>query len=291
MTPWLALSLGLWLGQTPEVTPSLPPDADTQDPAALEFRSAWERALLNADATDEGQDYTDGTVQMPVLDVGGSGEATRSVPVTSGAASPPTAAAAATTAPGTGGAGPEGTTDDAQSPGTAPAAGSDTPADGNLQLQVEQLRAQVQTLQGQVAAQQEQEAVRAEALQQQLATMQERAEALEEQRQQRLDELERAGQWLVAADQALAVGELDIGDALREADTALAQVAQSATEAGSGQTVLLVEGARTSIAQALSSTGNRDTIKARWELIFAAERLREARRHNLDEASATTITR
>ena len=48
MTPWLALSLGLWLGQTPEVTPSLPPDADTQDPAALEFRSAWERALLNA---------------------------------------------------------------------------------------------------------------------------------------------------------------------------------------------------------------------------------------------------
>jgi len=94
-----------------------------------------------------------------------------------------------------------------------------------------------------------------------------------------------------ALEQALLVGELDIGDALREADSALLQVVQSATEAGSGQTVLLVEDARSSIAQALSSTGHRDTYRARWDLLFAAERLREARRHNLDEASATTVTR
>jgi FtsZ-binding cell division protein ZapB len=277
MTPWLALSLGLWLGQTPEVTPSLPPDADTQDPAALEFRSAWERALLNADATDEGQDYTDGTVQMPVLDVGGSGQATRSVPVTGGTASQPAAGTAAT---GTGGAGTAGAPDDAPAQDTPPDTGSAAGATGPLQLQVDELRTQVQTLQSQVAVQQQQDAV-----------MRERAETLEEQRQQRLSELERAGQWLVAADQALLVGELDIGDALREADSALLQVVQSATEAGSGQTVLLVEDARSSIAHALSSTGNRDTYRARWDLLFAAERLREARRHNLDEASATTVTR
>jgi hypothetical protein len=277
MTPWLALSLGLWLGQTPELTPSLPPDADTQDPAALEFRSAWERALLNADATDEGQDYTDGTVQMPVLDVGGSGQATRSVAVTDGTASQPAAAPAAT---GTGGAGMAGAPDDAQAQGTAADTGSDARAAGALQLQVDELRTQVQTLQSQVAVQQQQD-----------AAMRERAETLEEQRQQRLSELERAGQWLVAADQALLAGELDIGDALREADTALLQVVQSATEAGSGQTVLLIEDARSSIAQALSSTGHRDTYRARWDLLFAAERLREARRHTLDEASATTVTR
>jgi len=285
MTPWLALSLGLWLGQTPGLTPSLPPDADTQDPAALEFRDAWERAIQNAEATDEGQDFTDGTVQMPVLDVGGSTGADRSVSATSSAAAQPAADT------GTGGAGTEGTSDNAQAQGTAPAAGSDARATGNLQLQVDELRAQVQTLQAQVAAQQQQDAVRAEALQQQLADMRQRAETLEDQRQQRLEELERAEQWLVAADKALEAGELDIGDALREADAALAQVAQSATEAGSGQTVVLVEDARGSIAQALSSTGHRDSASARWDLFDAALRLREARRHNLDEASATTVTR
>jgi hypothetical protein len=288
MTPWLALSLGLWLGQTPEVTPSLPPDADTQDPAALELRDAWERALLNEDATDEGQDSTDGIVQMPVLDVGGSAQADRSVPVASGAASQP---AADTAAAGTGGAGTEGTTDEAQAQGTVPAAGSDAPATGNLQRQVDELRTQVQTLQGQLAAQQQQEAARSESLQQQLTGMRERAETLEAQRQQRLSELERAREWLVAVDQALAVGELDIGDAMREADAALAQVVQSASEAGSGQTVLLVEDARGIMARVLASTANRDTHWARWDLFFAAELLRQARRHNLDEASATTLIR
>lgn len=279
MTPWLALSLGLWLGQTPEITPSLPPDADTQDPAALEFRDAWERALQNADATDEGQDATDGVVQMPVFEVGGSNQGYTSVPVAGGTASQPTADTEAT---GTGGAGTEGTTDEDSAQDSAAASGTGTTpgATGNLQQQVNALRSEVQTLQAQLAAQQQQD-----------AAMRERANTLEQDRQLRLDEIERARQWLVAADQALVAGELDIGDALREADAALEQVVQSATDAGSGQTVVLVEGARTDIAQALSSTGNRDTYKARWDLFFAYERLREARRQNLDEASATTVTR
>ncbi|HYH95839.1 hypothetical protein [Hyalangium sp.] len=288
MTPWLALSLGLWLGQTPEITPSLPPDAETQDPAALELREAWERALQNADATDEGQDFTDGTVQMPVLDVGGTAEADRSVSVPSTAA---TGSATDTQATGTGGAGTEGTSGEAQAPGAPPPVVSAAPTTGNPQRDVEQLRAQVQALQAQLQAQQEQDTVRAEALQQQLTGMRERAEELELMRQQRLAELERAGQWLLAVDQALAVGELDVGDALQEADAALAQVAQSATDAGSGQTVILVEGARGSIARALNSAGHRDTSSARWDLFYAAEQIREARRQNLDEASATTLTR
>jgi hypothetical protein len=271
MTPWLALSVGLWLGQTPEVTPPLPPDADTQDPAALELREAWERALQNADATDEGQDFTDGTVQMPPLDLGGT--------------------EAATQATGIGGAGTEGTSGEAEAQEATPPMGSAAPATGNLQRDMEQLRAQVQKLQTQLQDQQQQDTARAEALEQQLTGMQERAEELELMRQQRLAELERAEQWLVAVDQALEAGELDVGDALQEADAALAQVAQSATDAGSGHTVLLVEGARGSIARVLNLVGHRDSSQARWVLFDAAEQIREARRQNLDEASATTLTR
>jgi chromosome segregation ATPase len=190
----------------------------------------------------------------------------------------PTADTAGT---GTGGAGTAGTSDEAQASGTAAAGtGSNAGATGNLQQQVNALRSEVQTLQAQVAAQQQQD-----------ADMRERADTLEQQRQVRLDEIERARQWLIAADKALEAGELDIGDALREADAALENVVQSATDAGSGQTVLLVEDARTRMAQALASTGNRDTYKARWDLFFAYERLRDARRQNLDEASATTVTR
>jgi hypothetical protein len=259
MTPWLALSLGLWLGQMPETTPSLPPDADTQDPAALQFRAAWERALQNADATDEGQEATDGAVQMPAFEVRGSD----------------------TAAMGTGGAGTAGTTDEAQSSSTAASGtGSTAGATGNLQQQVNALRSEVQALQAQVAAQQQQD-----------ADMRERADTLEQQRQVRLNEIERARQWLITADKALEAGELDIGDTLLEADAALRHVVQSATDAGSGQTVLLVEDARTRIAQAFASTWNRNTYKARWDLFFAYERLRDARRQNLDEASATTVTR
>jgi hypothetical protein len=268
MTPWLTLSLGLWLGQTPEVTPPLPPDADIQDPAAIEFREAWERALQNVDATDEGQDYTDGIVQMPALDVGDprNGSAP-SVPVASGTAAQPAADAGGA---GIGGAGQAGTGEEAQAQG----------ATGNTQVDVAQLRAQVQELQTQV-----------DSMQQQLGGMRDNAAELERMRQQRLEELQRAGTWLVAADQALAVGELAIGNALGEADAALAQVIQSATEAGSGRTVILAEGARAAILRALEATGRRDTAQARWDLFNAAEHLREARRHNLDEPSATTVTR
>ena len=257
MTPWLTLSIGLWLGQTPEVTPPLPPDADIQDPAAIEFREAWERALQNVDATDEGQDYTDGTVEMPTLDVEGT----------------PAEAA------GVGGAGPAGAPEDTQA---QDATGNTQPqgATGSTQGDVAQLRTQVQELQLQVGS-----------LQQQLTGMRDNAAELERMRQQRLEEIERAVTWLAAADQALAVGELAVGNALQEADAALAQVIQSATEAGSGRTVILAEGARGAILRALEAAGRRDTSQARWDLFYAAENLREARRHNLDEASATTITR
>lgn len=202
MTPWLTLSLGLWLGQTPEASPSLPPGAEVQDPAAIELREAWERALQN--------------------------------------------------------------TDDIRS----------------AQGDVAQLRAQVQELQTQVNN-----------LQQQISGMRDNAAELESMREQRLELIARAGTFLVAADQALAVGDLTVGRTLQEADAALAQITQNASDAGSGRTVALVEGARGAILLALEATGRRDTAEARWDLWEAAERLREARRNNLDEPSATTVTR
>jgi vacuolar-type H+-ATPase subunit I/STV1 len=209
MTPWLALSLGLWLGQTPDVSPSTPPDANVQDPAAITLQQAWERALQNEEAT------------------------------------------------------------------------------ANAQREVAQLRAQVQELQTQVSNIEQQ----LSGAQQQLSGMRDNAAELERMRQQRLEQIARAGTFLAAADQALSVGELAVGSTLQEADAALVQILQSASEAGGGQTVALVEGARGAILRALEATGRRDTAEARWDLWDATERLRQARRVDLDEPSATTVTR
>ena len=248
MTPWLALSLGLWLGQTPEMSSSAPADASTQDPAALQLRDAWAQALANGDTTDTG--------------------------------------------PGFGGSGTQGTSDGTQAAQATGANGSGNSngSAGNTRQQVQQLRAQVQSLQSQLAAQQEESAANTQLLQQQLTGMQERAAELEQLRRQRLAGLERARDWMVAADQALEVGDLAVGDALNEADSALEQVVQSASASGSGQTMSLIQDARGLIAQALESTGHRDTLQARQYLIAADWRVREARRQNLDAPSATVVT-
>ncbi|WP_224247740.1 hypothetical protein [Hyalangium gracile] len=282
MKAWLPLSLGLLLGQTPEVTPAVPPDADVQDPAAIELREAWERALLNADATDEGQDFTDGNIQMPALEVGGRNDTTRSVPAADAAAAGQATGLGTT---GVGGAGTAGITDAAGA--TEGTQAAQAPAStGNPQQDVAQLRAQVQALQAQLEA----STANTGLVQEQLTGIQDRAGEMERLRQERLSELERARTWLVAADQALAVGELAIGDALTEADTALAQVLDSATATGSGQTVILIEDARGFIAQALEATGRRDTYQARGHLLAADWQLRQARRENLDTPGATVVT-
>ncbi|WP_224369903.1 hypothetical protein [Hyalangium versicolor] len=282
MNPWFAISFGLLLGQTPEVAPAVPTDADVQDPAAIELRDAWERALLNADATDEGQDSTEGSIQMPVLEVGRSDNALRTVSVPADAAAQQTAGLSTS---GTGGAGTAGSSEDTQATQSA-SSNTGTNSTRNTPQNLAQLRSQLESLQ----AQQEENAANNQLLQQQLTGMQERAQELERMRQERLSELERSRSWLVAADQALAVGEMAIDDALGEADSALATVLDSATSAGVGQTVVLVEDARSFIAQALEATERRDTYQARGYLIEADWRLREARRQNLDTPGATVVT-
>jgi hypothetical protein len=236
----------LWLGQTPPGATSLPPDADTQDPAALELRDAWERALNEAEATDEGQGQADDTVRMPVLDIGAP-DSSITVPVARG-----------------------------------------LPA--NDTTDQESLRTQVESLQSQLEAQQQEAAARTGLVEQELAGMQERAQQQERLRTERLDLLEDAGRWMLAADQALATGELDIGDALDEADAALAEVIENATAAGHGQTVLLIENARTRVAFALEAVGRRSVYEARWALFDASWELREARRHALNRPDPSVLT-
>jgi hypothetical protein len=278
MTPWLTISLGLWLGQTPQTTPSLPPDADTQDPAAIELREAWERVLEEQEATDVGQGQSD-EIQMPALEVG-TPESRITVPTVDD----PLASTGDLTAPGIGGAG---TTDAAAAPEAATPA-AEAPATANPsepQGEVARLRAQVQALQ----AQQQEHAARTDGLQQELTGMQERAQELERLREERLDLLERAATWMLTADQALAVGELAVGDALDQADIALTDVLQNAQDAGSGQTVLLVENARTRIAFVADAVGRRDVLPARQALFAASLELQEARRQAFDRPGASTV--
>lgn len=208
MTPWLTLSLGLWLGQTPAASPPPPPDANVEDPA-VKLQEAWERALQNEEAA------------------------------------------------------------------------------AKAQRDVAELRSQVQELQAQADSAQQQ----ISGLQQQLSGMRANAAELDRMRQQRLEQIAQAGTLLAYADQALAQGELAVGSTLQEADAALTQILQSASATGGGQTITLLEGARAAILRAMEATGRRDTAEARWDLWEATERLRQARRANLDEPSATTVTR
>lgn len=279
MTPWLTLSLGLLLGQTPPGSTSLPPDADVQDPAALEFREAWERSLQQAEATDEGQGQADDTVTTPAGD----------------------AAATDFDAPGIGGAGSDTSQEATAVPrSNAPAPESNAPApEGNqaaaapatnMRQELERLRTQMQSLQTQLEAQQQEATARTGLVEQEVLGMQERAQQQERLRTQRLALLEDAGVWVLAVDQALAVGELDIGDAVDAADLALSEALQNATETGNGQTVLLVENVRTRLAFALEAAGRRSVEEARSALFLANLELREARRHTLDRADTSVLT-
>ncbi len=271
MTPWLTLSLGLLLGQTPPGSTSLPPDADVQDPAALEFREAWERALQQAEATDEGQGQADDTVEVPVGGVG----------------------AADAEAPGIGGAGSDtGQQEIAVPRSNAPAPQSTeaAPPATNMRQEIDRLHTQVESLQTQLQAQQQEATARTGLVEQEVLGMQERAQEQEQLRAQRLALLEDAGVWVLAVDQALLVGELDIGDAVDAADSALAEALQNATETGSGQTVLLIENVRTRLAFALEATGRRSVEEARTALFLANMELREARRHALDRPDTSVLT-
>ena len=113
--------------------------------------------------------------------------------------------------------------------------------------EVRELRTQVQQLQEQLKAREEeaaQEEKRTQSLEQQQSEMQARSQQLEALRQERLALLASAYEWVLAADTALSVGELDVGYALRQADQSLTGALENAEASGRGETVQLMRSAR-----------------------------------------------
>jgi non-ribosomal peptide synthetase component F len=288
MTPWLPIALRLWLGQTPDTgtEPVSPlPETEDFDPASRELRDAREAAREDAETLatpgvtppflPETRTPPAGVVtspeaaQAPTADtgIGGSGLPTAAQPVT-GATAPQTPA-------------------DAQG---APATEEPTPWE--LAEELRQLRTQVQSLQERVQAREEEAArtsERALALEQQQALQQQRAQELEQLRQQRLAQLDSAEQWLIAADQALTVGELGVDTALQRADEALGDALGNAADTGQGTTVLLLESARNRMGLALEAVNQRNTYIARFQMQSAGEEIRQARLRALAQPDTTYV--
>jgi hypothetical protein len=282
MKPLLALSFGLLLGQTPPSTTSLPVDADVQDSAAIAFRDAWEEALEDASAADTAQPAP-GTVASMLAPSQGTGVETAQVSLT-----PPVVEE------GTGGSGSDASSQDTSTQSAGDGT-QDTSSQAPLTLQqmseeVRSLRSQVQTLQGQLETQQQQGAAVAQGFDQTLSDMRGRAQELEQLRTQNLSLMQDASTWLAAADQALDTGELDVDNALSEADAMLAEAVENASAAGRGNAAAQVQSARSFISQAMDAAGRRDVYYARWALLYAADRLRAAHSDTLDEEGTSVLT-
>ncbi|EAU64206.1 hypothetical protein STIAU_4346 [Stigmatella aurantiaca DW4/3-1] len=288
MKPLLALSFGLLLGQTPQVTPALPPDADIQEPAAIALREAWEQALEEASPFDTGPGTSETFAQPPSLTT----EIALSPPVTLTSPADALPQTAPVSNEGTGGAG-LGTSEEGAAPQTAApettAPGEPPATPEQMAEEMQRLLAQVQSLQTQLQTQQQESASVAQEMEQELSGMRERAQELERLRTENLALLERAATWLAAADQALGTGELAVDGALEEADAALAAALQNASASGRGNAALQVEAARSAIAQALDAAGRRDVYYARWALLDAVVQLRAASSNTLDREDSSVL--
>jgi hypothetical protein len=305
MTPWLALSLGLWLGQTPVPGPVTPlPETDDLDPATRELRDAREAAQDEVDTTGTTTDQGLTTAPGRTADVGLPGD-TRTGPGPETTA-PAASGAASDTDPGVGFGG-SGTAPAGNAPpppgATAPAPGQTAtgteesqdetnrvPSMSEMSRELGRLQSRVQELEAQAQTRAEQSTTQLQSLQGELNTMRERAAEQELLRVERLEQLDRAAEWLVAADQALFVGELGIGEALEQADAALADAQGNAERSGHGETVLLMESARARLVTALEATGERNVDVARLQIHAASQELRAARMRALDRPDTTVLT-
>ncbi len=152
-----------------------------------------------------------------------------------------------------------------------------------------QLRDRVQALEAELKASDAELTQNTQAVQQRVETFEQRAAEQERSRQQRLGLLQTAGQWLLAADLALEEGELDVGNALRLADRAFADVRASAAQYGQGTVILHAERARALINQAQNAAGNRDVYGARLALQDAGAELSQARAASLQRQATGNV--
>ncbi|RJS27175.1 hypothetical protein DRW03_02005 [Corallococcus sp. H22C18031201] len=155
------------------------------------------------------------------------------------------------------------------------------------QDEVERLRARVNELEQDVAQRDAQAQARTGAVQSQVDTYEQRAYSDERARQGRLARIQSAGQWMVAADQALEQGELDVGNALDVADQSFASVRESASGAGQGLVVVHSERARALIQTARDAAERQDVYAARLALQSAGYELAQARAASLDRPGSS----
>ncbi|RKG71842.1 hypothetical protein [Corallococcus terminator] len=215
---------------------------------------------------------------------------------TTGTAAPAqsTQAATGTTAPAQSTQAATGTAAPAQSAqaatgtpaGTAIAANANT-AQSNEELT--RLRERIAELEQEV---QERDAVateRTQAVQSQVDVHEQRAYEAERFRQQRLARIQSAGQWMLAADQALEQGELSVDNALNIADEDFSVVGQTASADGQGMVVVYTERARAQIALARDAAGRRDVYAARIALQTAGDELRLMRAATLDRPGSSNV--
>ncbi|MCY1045149.1 hypothetical protein OV208_27795 [Corallococcus sp. bb12-1] len=168
--------------------------------------------------------------------------------------------------------------------GTAIAANANT-AQSNEELT--RLRARIAELEQEV---QERDAVateRTQAVQSQVDVHEQRAYEAERFRQQRLARIQSAGQWMLAADQALEQGELSVDNALNIADEDFSVVGQTASTDGQGMVVVYTQRARAQIALARDAAGRRDVYAARIALQTAGDELRLMRAATLDRPGSS----
>ncbi|SEU29028.1 hypothetical protein SAMN05443572_108118 [Myxococcus fulvus] len=143
--------------------------------------------------------------------------------------------------------------------------------------EVAQRRARLDELEEELRARDAEIEQNAVATQQQVDTFGERAVETEQSRQQRLSALQSAGEWMMAADAAIQQGEDDVDDALDIADSAFAEIRESAASFGQGNVIVHADRARALLNLARDAAGRSDGYAARLALQEAGVELNLAR--------------
>ncbi|NNB89569.1 hypothetical protein HJC10_25585 [Corallococcus exiguus] len=237
-------------------------------------------------------DTSGATVQEPTTATGGSGtagttgtETATQPPATGGAGAAGTPETGSAAQPATGGAGTAGTGTATPSGTTAPA---QTPQDAAAaNEEVTRLRQRIADLEQEMEARDTRATERTQAVQTQVDTHEQRAYEAERARQQRLARIQSGGQWMLAADQALEQGEMNVDNALDIADEDFSAVRQSAAAFGQGGVVVQAERIRAQIAYARDAANRRDSYAARIALQSAGDDLRLARAASLERSGTS----
>jgi hypothetical protein len=165
------------------------------------------------------------------------------------------------------------------------------PSDANAAAmnneEVTRLRQRIADLEQEMEARDTRATERTQSVQSQVDTHEQRAYEAERARQQRLARIQSGGQWMLAADQALEQGELNVDNALGIADEDFSVVVRSASTDGQGNVVVHSERIRAQIAYARDAAARRDVYAARIALQSAGEELRLARAASLERAGTS----